>query len=360
LAVSEKVTGMSRRTVSSLVASVLLVVLFFAAVSVPVPYVTMSPGPTVDVLAEARGEEIVQVEGHERYPTEGRLELTTIKITGPDQEVSLLQALTAWFDDSRAVYPRSAFYAPDESEQDVETEGAVQMVSSQDTAVAVALTELGYELEQTIEVLAVTPDSPADGELEVRDQILSVNGRPVDSSVEVARLVRRTPEGEAATFVVRRDGRKQTVEVVPEPSEERPEVQRVGIVVGPSYEFPFDVSLNIDDRIGGPSAGLIFSLAVYDTLTPGSLTGGAAVAGTGTIAEDGTVGPIGGIQQKIIAAADSGAELFLVPPGNCESAAALGLDEEEMRLVKAPTMSSAVTSIKTYVEDPDAPLPSCE
>jgi PDZ domain-containing protein len=137
-------------------------------------------------------------------------------------------------------------------------------------------------------------------------------------------------------------------------------VQRVGIVVGPSYEFPFDVSLNIDDRIGGPSAGLIFSLAVYDTLTPGSLTGGTAVAGTGTIAEDGTVGPIGGIQQKIIAAADSGAELFLVPPGNCESAAALGLDEEEMRLVKAPTMSSAVTSIKTYVEEPDAPLPSCE
>jgi Lon-like protease len=133
----------------------------------------------------------------------------------------------------------------------------------------------------------------------------------------------------------------------------------VGIVVGPSYDFPFDVTVKIDERIGGPSAGLIFSLAVYDTITPGALTGGSAVSGTGTITEDGTVGPIGGIQQKILAAAGSGAELFLVPPGNCESALSVGLDDEEMRLVKAPTMHSAVESIKKYVDDPDAELPKC-
>jgi PDZ domain-containing protein len=349
----------SRRTLSSIVASVLLAVLFYAAVSLPVPYVTMSPGPTLDVLAETRGEEIVQVEGHERYDTDGRLELTTIKITGPGQEVHLGQALTAWFDRSRAVYPRDAFYGPDETEQDVETESSVQMVSSQDTAVAVALTELGYDLDKITEVLAVTPDSPADGVLKVRDHVVSVNGTEVEDAVDVARLVRQTPPGEPATFVVRRGENRRTLEVVPEPSEDDPDVPVVGVVVGPSYDFPFDVSVNIDERIGGPSAGLIFSLAVYDTLTPGALTGGGAVSGTGTIAEDGSVGPIGGIQQKIVAAADSGAEIFLVPPDNCESATAVELDEEEMRLVKAPTMHSAVESIEAFVADPDAELPSC-
>lgn len=350
---------MSRRTVSSLLASGLLAVLFYVAASLPVPYVTMSPGPTVDVLAENEGDEIVQVDGHRRYETDGRLELTTIRITRPDQEVGLWDAMTAWFDRSRAVYPREAFYAPDESEEDVQTESTVQMVSSQDTAVAVALTELGFELDKITEVLAVSPDSPAQDKLEIRDQIVSVNGTEVANAGDVARLVRRTPEGESATFVVRRGDRTRTVEVDPEPSEDDPEVQRVGIVVGPSYDFPFDVSVNIDERIGGPSAGLIFSLAVYDTLTPGALTGGAAVAGTGTIAEGGTVGPIGGIQQKIVAAADSGAELFLVPPRNCESAMAVGLDDEEMRLVKAPTMHSAVTSLKAYADDPAADLPQC-
>jgi PDZ domain-containing protein len=350
---------MSRRTISSILASVLLVALFYVAVSMPVPYVTMSPGPTVDVLAENRGEEIVDVKGHDRYPTKGRLELTTIQITGPTQEVNLGEALTAWFDKSRAVYPREAFYAPDESEQDVDTQSAVQMVSSQDTAVAVALTELGYKLEKITEVLAVSPGSPAEDELETRDQIVSVNGERIRDATDVARIVRSTPEGEAATFVVRRKGDQKTVDVVPEPSKDDPEVPMVGIVVGPSYDFPFDVAVNIDDRIGGPSAGLIFSLAVYDTLTPGSLTGGAAIAGTGTIAEDGSVGKIGGIQQKIVAAADSGAELFFVPPGNCASAKAVGLDEEEMRLVKAPTMHSAVESLEKYVDDPDVALPKC-
>jgi Lon-like protease len=350
---------MSRRTVSSILASVLLAALFYVAAATPVPYITMSPGPTVDVLAETRGEEIVQVSGHERFETDGRLELTTIKLTGPDQDVSIGEALTAWFDRSRAVYPREAFYAPDESKEDVDTQSAVQMVSSQDTAVAVALTELGYDLDKITEVLAVSPGSPAEDRLRTRDEILSVNGEQVREATDVARLVRSTPQGEAATFEVRRGDRERTVRVVPEPSEDDPQVPVVGIVVGPSYDFPFDVTVNIDERIGGPSAGLIFSLAVYDTLTPGALTGGNAISGTGTIAEDGTVGPIGGIQQKIMAAAGSGAEIFLVPPGNCESALSVGLDEEEMRLVKAPTMHSAVESINRYVEDPDAELPKC-
>ena len=115
--------------------------------------------------------------------------------------------------------------------------------------------------------------------------------------------------------------------------------------------------VNIDPDIGGPSAGLMFSLAIYDTLTPGSLTGDQVVAGTGTIKDDGSVGPIGGIQQKIVSARDDGASLFLVPPDNCDDA--LGAPNEDMRLVRADTMHDAVTSIEAWVKNPDASLPTC-
>src|SRR5919106_1223835 len=152
---------MSRRSVSSLLACLLLAALFYVAASLPVPYVAMSPGPTVDVLAERRGAEIVQVGGAERYETDGRLELTTVSVTGPTTELGLLPALVAWFDPSKAVYPRELFYDKGESAEDVRTESSVQMVSSQDTAIAAALTELGYDLDSVTEVFAVTKDSPA-------------------------------------------------------------------------------------------------------------------------------------------------------------------------------------------------------
>ena len=128
-------------------------------------------------------------------------------------------------------------------------------------------------------------------------------------------------------------------------------VQRVGIRIGTGFELPFDVSVNIDDSIGGPSAGLMFSLAIYDTLTPGSLTGGQIVAGTGTIDEQGNVGPIGGIQQKIVGAREAGAQLFLVPPDNCADALERRTTAT-MRLVKAITMHAAAAGHREVGQGP--------
>jgi PDZ domain-containing protein len=350
---------MTRRTVSSIIACVLLVMLFAVAAFLPVPYVTMSPGPTVDVLAESKGEEIVQVEGHRRFDTDGRLELTTVSVTGPTQGLSLAEALAAWFDRTRAVYPRDVVYAPDESVEEVRRQSSVQMVSSQDTAIAAALTELGFELPVVTEVFAVNDGSPAEGKLEARDRIVSVNGTPVSDATAVTELVQKAGVGGDATFVVRRDGATKSVTVQPEAAPDDPTKALVGVTVGGGYDFPFDVSVNISDDIGGPSAGLIFSLAVYDTLTPGALTGGVPIAGTGTITGDGTVGPIGGIQQKIVAAADSGAEIFLVPPDNCAAALAASVDDEEIELVRADTMHSAVQALEAYAADENADLPRC-
>lgn len=129
------------------------------------------------------------------------------------------------------------------------------------------------------------------------------------------------------------------------------------MTLAPRLDLPFEVSVNIDDGIGGPSAGLMFSLSIYDTLTPGSLTGGEIIAGTGTVDALGTVGPIGGIQQKIVAARDAGAELFLVPADNCGEA--LGAPRGDLRLVKVESTKDAITSLESWVDDHDADLPTC-
>ncbi len=350
---------MTRRTLSSIVVVGVLAALLAVALLFPVPYVTMSPGPTINVLGEASGKDIIAVSDHKTYPTKGQLRLVTVSVTSPGRSINLLQAMQAWFDKTRAVYPRDVIYPPQESAQQAEQQSSVEMVSSQDTAVAAALTELGRKPATHVEVLGVSKGGPADGKLKVRDQIVSVNGTRITDVQQVSRLVQKTPPQGKARFVVRRDGRTRTVEVAPKPSPQASHKQLVGITIGTGYDFPFPVHVRLAQNIGGPSAGLIFSLGIYDTLTPGALTGGAKIAGTGTISENGDVGPIGGIQQKIVAAAEAGATLFFVPPANCASALHADVKEGEIRLVKAPTLHSAVRSLKAYARNRQADLPRC-
>jgi Lon-like protease len=299
------------------------------------------------------------VRGHRTYPTQGDLRLTTVSVTNPTHRINLGEALAAWFDGARAVYPRDVIYPPDQSVEDVETQSAVEMVSSQDTAIAAALHELGYQLPLRVEIVNVTKGAPADGHLLARDRVMKVNGQTITDVSQVSNAIQTSGVGKPATFVVRRDGAAKTVTVTPKASADDPQKAAVGVQIQPGYDFPFDVAVRLADDIGGPSAGLIFSLGVYDTLTPGSLTGGTDIAGTGTITGKGRVGPIGGIQQKIVAAADAGAKLFLVPPDNCDDALHADVKKDEIRLVKATTMHSAVESLKTYARDKSADLPSC-
>ena len=345
---------MSQRTLAGIIAVPLLLALWVAALWLPLPYVTYAPGVTVDVLGQESSDEIIQVTGHRTYRDEGELRMTTVYVTQPGAHVGLLQVMEAWLSDEEAVYPYDTVYAPDETAEDADLESAVQMVSSQDEAVAVALEELGYQPRSVTKIQNVAKGMPADGGLQVGDILRAVDGTPIKDPQEVAELIQRAPQGRPVAFGIERDGEELTVRITPKEVDGTP---RVGIVPGPGYRFPFGVHVNIDPKIGGPSAGLMFSLAIYDTLTPGSLTGEGVVAGTGTIAADGSVGRIGGIQQKIVGARDAGAELFLVPPENCPDA--LGAPNDEMRLVRAETMHDAVTAIQTWVEDPDAPLPAC-
>lgn len=348
---------MSQRTLAGLLAVPLVLALLGVALLSPLPYVVYRPGLTLDVLGRAGGKPIVQVQGHPTYPDDGQLRMTTVSVTRPDTPVRLPELLAAWASRKDAVYPWDAVYEQGTTDRDSEQEGAVQMETSQDTATAVALQELGEKVPAVVKVVSVSKGAPADGKLEVGDIIVSIDGLAVTTknTDEAVKRIQQTPAGGSVQLVVRRDGSERTVQVTPQEQDGTP---KIGVGLGVGYDFPFDVRINLSDDIGGPSAGLMFSLAVYDVLTPGSLTGGERIAGTGEIEPDGSVGAIGGIQQKIAAADRDGAELFLVPKDNC--AEALGADKGDVRLVEVTTMHDAVTSVQKWVKDHDATLPSCE
>lgn len=346
------------RTWAAIVGVPLLVALWALAVWLPMPYVTYAPGVTVDVLGKRDGQEIIQVSGRKAYHDDGELRMVTVFVTRPDARVNLFEAMQAWVSPSRALYPFDAIYRPDETAEEADQESTLAMSTSQDAATAAALTELGYDLPEKVKVVEVTEGMPADGSLKVGDVITTANGEKVRTPEDLGNAIQRTTTGESVTLGIERDGKPLTIDITPTDVDGTP---RIGITQGVGFDFPFQVSVGIDPNIGGPSAGLMFSLAIYDTLTPGSMTDGATIAGTGTIDPSGTVGPIGGIQQKIVAARDAGAELFMVPPDNCDEAyeaAQEGLNGD-MTLVKARTMHSAVRSIESWAADPDATLPAC-
>jgi PDZ domain-containing protein len=347
---------MSQRIKAGLAAVPLLAVMWVLVAVVPLPYVTYYPGPTLDVLGDRKdGTPVVSVEGHRTYDDVGQMHLTTIFVDPPERRVGLLRLMGAWLDPDAAVYPRSAVYAPDVTDEQDSEISEILMVSSQDAAVAAALSELGYDLPVVVQVYNVEEGMPAAGKVQAGDRIVSVGGTRVKDPQQVGELVRAHPAGTDLEWVLRRDGKRVTVTMA---AVEQDGAPRVGLTPGTAYEFPFEVNVDPGGGIGGPSAGLIFALAVYDTLTPGTLTGGASIAGTGEITSSGVVRPIGGAQQKVAAARDDDNELFLVPAANCDSLG--GIDPGDMRVVKVTTLSEAIDALETWTDDHDADLPSCE
>lgn len=353
---------MNGRTRAMLLALGLVVVLAVLAIRQPVGYTLYSPGPTVNVLGTSAGKQIIQVSGHRAYRDAGGLRLVTVYETSYGDDVSLGRALWAWADPNDGVYPHDAVYPRQTTDKAQQQQSAAQMVSSQDNAVAAALRALKIPFNSAVKVGSVDPKGPAKGLLRTGDLILSVDGVSTKTSTKVVNRIRALKPGSEARLLVRRAGKDQAVTVTTgalgTKGKEKHE-SRVGVGIVPTYDFPFDVSLKLADNIGGPSAGLMFSLGVYDVLTPGSLTGGKVIAGTGEIDAAGNVGEIGGIQQKLVGAQRDGARLFLVPSGNCAEALGGNYDPKKMQLVRVTTMADALRDIKAWTANPNAALPGC-
>jgi Lon-like protease len=344
---------MSRRLVTLLIAGACLLAGLVVAAVVSVPYVALTPGPTLNTLGKPYGKELIQISGRHTYPTEGHLNLVTVSYTGgPGVEFNIFSALRAWLTPDDAVVPASEIYSSGQTQQQVVQQDTQEMLGSQQDAAAAALCYLNIPYKTLDTIVATVKGTPAYGVLQPGDEITAVDGTPVDCHHQVVTMIRDRAPGADVTLTIDRKGVTKTVTLATKNVSGEPVV---GVELGsPSYVFPFKIKINLSD-IGGPSAGMMFALGIIDKLTPDNLTGGRFIAGTGEIEATGQVEPIGGIQQKMAGARAAGATIFLTPAANCVNTA--GAVPAGLRLVKVSSLSQAVR----YLEDikKGESVPSC-
>jgi PDZ domain-containing protein len=333
---------MSRRAVTLLIAGIGLIACVVIVFAVPVPYVALLPGPTYNTLGPLNGKPVVQISGHRTYTAPGHLNMVTVSyIGGPGAHppFNIFAALQAWLSPHEAVVPQEELFPPGKTQQQVVKQDSEQMVSSQQTAQAAALCQLGISFTTIDTISGTIPGLPAAGRLHRGDVITAVDGKPVTCKFSASTMIRAHPVGHRIVLTIARSGTRHTVALRTGSFKGQPVI---GVNVVESFKFPFKVKINIGN-VGGPSAGMMFALAIIDKLTPGKLTGGKFIAGTGEIEVGGAVDPIGGIQQKMAAARAAGATVFLAPAGNCSDTS--GAVPAGMRVVKVSTLRGAIAAL---------------
>lgn len=354
----------SRATVAGWISlAVAFVVLGVLALS-PAPYVIQQPGPVFNVLGTTDGdkasEPLISIKGTETYDVGTTLDMLTVSIVGnPEQSPNWFQIARAWFMQSEAVVPMSLYFPEGTTTEQRDEQSQLMMVNSQQDAVAAALTELDVDFDSQLTVGNVLEDSPAEGIFETGDEIIAANGVDIVDVDELRDAITENGDSSPLEVTVVRDGETLSLEVTP--TEVSYSDGTSGLVIGvqttETYDFPFDVSIKLDD-VGGPSAGMMFALGIIDRLTPGPLAGDAAVAGTGTIDAEGVVGPIGGIRQKLYGARDAGASYFLAPADNCDEV--VGHVPDGLRVFKVETLEDSLAVLRTLDGGGDLDgLPTC-
>jgi Lon-like protease len=343
----------NRRILTVLVALVPILTFGVLLSAVTVPFVALGPGPTFDTLGEVDGKQVVDIQGTAVHPTSGHLNMTTVS---QSDGLTLGQALTLWLSGRDQLVPRDLIYPPDKSKDEIDKANSTDFKQSEDSAEYAALSYLG-KYPSAVTVQTVADKGPSTGLLEPGDAIDMVNNKPVANLKEFTAVLKATKPGDEFVVDYRRkngDLGTATIKLGDNPDRDYGFLG-IGVLDAPWAPFtigvldapwaPFTIDFNLAN-IGGPSAGLMFSLAVVDKLTTGDVNGGKFVAGTGTITSDGKVGPIGGITHKMEAATEAGATVFLVPADNC--AEAKSAHDDDLRLIKVDTLADAVSGLKTY------------
>jgi PDZ domain-containing protein len=345
----------SHRGLVAALAGLVLIALIALAALLPVPFIILSPGPTFNTIGDVEGVPLVAISETTTYPVTGALDMTTIREEGePRSPLTVFGAIAAWIDPNRAVLPRELLYGDDETTEEVKQRNAVLFSTSQSNAIAAAMNALGEPLIEDVVITAVVEGTPAFGVLDAGEVIQAIDGQDVRAPEDVVEAVRAQPIGTTLTFTVLRDGGEAAVDVVTAEKPDEPGVPYVGITVGINYRAEFPIVFALDD-IGGPSAGMMFALAIVDKLTPEDLTGGGHVAGSGTIDPAGSVGAIGGIRQKLAGARGAGATVFLMPEVHCEEAA--GHVPDGLAVVPVTTLQGALDALAAWRAG--EPLPAC-
>ena len=340
------------------VAGGMAVVLVAVVSLLPMPFGSLRPGPVENVLGEVSGEPMIEITGHQTYPTEGTLDLLTVRVAGgPGSEMTVWDLVAAWVDPDVDVRPERDLFDLGRTAEENRQRNAQEMESSQESATVAALTEVGIDVPATLSVAGHSPGSQAEGLLQDGDVLVQVGMTPVRGMGDVRSELAALAPGAPIPVTVRRDGQVVDVAVptIPDPQDGTP---RLGVYIDPTYQVPFDVKIQIED-VGGPSAGMMFALGIADHLTPGPMTGGKKIAGTGSMSSSGEVGAIGGIRQKMISARAAGAEWFLAPAGNCPEVD--GQVPDGLRVVKVATLHEARVAVEAIGSgSPQAEqLPTC-
>lgn len=347
--------GTTRRVRTLLVAGALFLVLLVLAMTLSVPYVVLSPGPTYNTLstytAQGQTEPIIGIDGRPTNKTTGNLNLTTVSYS--TNKLTVFDALSAWLQGDEVVVPRSSLFPPGKSTQDVDKQNTAEFAESQDAAVAAAGCELGYPSK--FGVLTVLSDGAAHGKLQPGDLIDTLAGQRVNSEASLLAVLRKQTPGKTVIAGVTRTGKPLDVTVtLGKPLQGRTGAS-LGIEAGSVCQMPFTVDLGLGNQIGGPSAGMMFALGIIAKVGPNDLTDGRFIAGTGTIQNTGKVGVIGGIQLKMIAARNAGATVFLAPAANCNDVR--GAIPDGLNVVKVSTLHDAVRDLEAT--EKHEPVPHC-
>lgn len=311
-------------------------VLALAAWNIEIPYLAYSPGPVSDAA------DIIVTEDVPVFPPEGELLMLTVST----QDVNIFEAFIAGFDSTIDLVRRERVRRPDETDEQYRERVLQQMDSSQEIAIAVALSHLGYEMVPTgVLVTEIAEGTPASAVLEVGDLIESINGDDVLELADVTAALQGLAPGDVVDIGLIRTGSDKQVTV--ELAERDDGSAMIGVTVHQLDEPPFPIKIETG-VVGGPSAGMMQTIAIIDALSEGEMTKGHVVAGTGTIGPDGIIGSIGGIRQKVVAAEAAGAEYMLVPQGNYE--AALTADRDDMELISVGHVDEAIAFLEDLPE----------
>lgn len=343
------------RALTLSIATVTTALLVAGASLVSVPYAVNSPGPTFDTLGEHDGTALIDVVGAPTYDSEGELRFTTVRLRGgPGNPVTILRLVDGWLDGTVTVVPVEDVLPTDQSPEEIDELNQAAMISSQENATVSALEELGYEVPTTLAVAETIEDTGAFGVLESGDVLLALDGAPLGSFAELSAAMAAVSPGDDVTVTVERDGAEQDVTVTTTDGGDGRAL--LGVYVDPVFDLPVDVRIQIEN-VGGPSAGLMFSLGIINALTEEDETGGEHIAGTGTMDLTGEVGPIGGIVQKMSGARDDGADWFLAPESNC--AEAVGHEPSGLRVVAVGTLAEARAAVEAIGAGQGRSLRTC-
>ncbi|WP_143224753.1 YlbL family protein [Actinomyces naeslundii] len=351
-----------RRAVAA--GSFILVVALIAAVFlVPVNAVIEAPGPTWNVLdnGSSSDQDVLKVSGTETYPTEGALRMTTVSVSGcPGYPVTTADLIAAWFSADKRIVDRNEVCPQDQSAEQVEETGKAQMTASQDSAVIAALVETGKAGAMHLTVTEVT-EQQTSTEIQAGDVLETITPQggqttTLASFSQLRELMTTIPEGTRVTLGVRRGDQKASAALTTIAPQEGTTGSLLGLSLKISVDSPVEATFGLSD-VGGPSAGMMFALGVVDEITPGSLTGGKDISGTGTIDMTGQVGPIGGIQQKMAGARESGSTFFLAPASNCNEVT--GHEPKGMQVFAVNTLHEAVAATEAIASGNTSGLATC-